>query len=171
LIKQLTPDFLQAPNFIHTPGYLELDHWVIALVDSTIPGEIHGQLNKEQINTLQQYNQMAAASKKSLMIVMHHHLLETQGYMDRYITENYEVATSRLLKLTQLKIVTCGHIHQYFEQQKQHVVFFAAPSTCYQILPHAQKSTLDPVDPGYLVFELGPQGEFNVKMVRVPLTS
>ncbi len=146
---------------------VHIGRWQIILLNSTIDGEVGGHLPDNELtflaNTLSQY------SDRPTLIFMHHHLVPIGSkWLDQQLVDNAQLFFQIIDQHDTVKGVICGHVHQEFNQQRNHVALYSSPSTCIQFKPKSDKFCLDKKMPGYRWFELNLNGTFNTGVVRVP---
>ena len=133
------------------------EDWQILLIDSSIPGEVSGQL---PIHTQKWLTHQLSQNLAPTMVVLHHHLLPVHSqWIDAHMTKNATHIWQLLQSFTQIKVVVSGHVHQAFYAHYQGIDFYTTPSTCYQFKAGAKDFAMDKtVKPGYRWLQLGNNG-------------
>ncbi|MBR9909503.1 MAG: 3',5'-cyclic-AMP phosphodiesterase [Gammaproteobacteria bacterium] len=145
--------------------YCELPHWQIILLDSSVPGYEHGDLEEGEFLRLRQY--LEACSKPALVFVHHQPLPVGSHWIDQYVIRKGQQLLDTLAGYSQVKALVWGHVHQEFNGHFSHYQLLATPSTCIQFKPGSYDFALDDSMPGYRWFELGSDGEFTTGVERV----
>lgn len=145
---------------------IDTGKWLIVLLDSSVPGEVFGQLASAELDFLQQ--QLDQYPDKHVMVCLHHQPMPVgSAWIDQYVVRNAQALWALVDAHPQIKIVTCGHVHQEFREQWQHATVLATPSTCVQFRPGCDDFTVDTRMPGYRWFELNDDGSFATGVERV----
>lgn len=145
---------------------LMLDHWIVVLLDSSVPGQVYGQLAASELDFLE--HALQTHSDKHFMVALHHQpVLVGSAWIDQYVVRNADALFQLLDAYSQVKIVTWGHVHQEFQQQRKGVALLATPSTCVQFKPGCDNFTVDTQMPGYRWYELNDDGSFSTGVARV----
>lgn len=140
--------------------------WNVVLLDTQVPGEVHGHLPEAELNRLER--QLSAHPDKHALVTLHHHPIEVgSSWIDEIKVDNGDEFLAIIDRHPQVRTVLCGHIHQEFQSTRKSVRYFGTPSTCVQFKPGTQGFTLDAVAPGYRWFQLNPDGTVETGVVRV----
>lgn len=144
---------------------IRLGPWRVALLNSQVPGQVHGELGAAQIDRL--HASLQASSEHTLVAVHHPPVKVGSAWIDasRCIDGEalLEVATA-----PPVSAVACGHVHQVFESKHNGVAILTTPSTCFQFQPAVDTFVLDPASgPGYRVFTLEDDGRWSSGVERV----
>lgn len=143
-----------------------LDKWLLVLLDSSVPGQVYGQLAASELDFLEHV--LEAHSDKHIMISFHHQpVLVGSAWIDQYIVRNADAFFQLIDAYPQVKIVVWGHVHQEFQAKRKQVALLATPSTCVQFKPLCDDFTVDTRMPGYRWFELNDDGTFTSGVTRV----
>lgn len=140
--------------------------WLLVLLDSSVPGQVYGQLAASELDFLEYA--LEKYSDKHVIVCLHHQPVEVgSAWIDQYIVRNAEALFGLIDLHPQVKVVTWGHVHQEFQQQRKGVALLATPSTCVQFKPGCDNFTVDTQMPGYRWFELNDDGSFSTGVARV----
>ncbi len=157
----------------HTTGEarvtaLEHGQWQLLLLDSSIPGQSAGHLDRHQLEWLEL--RLAAAPGHHTMVVLHHPPLPIDSpWLDAIALDNGPRLLELLKRHHNVRGVLFGHVHQAFEKRRRGVRHFATPSTCVQFVPQTEQPEVDPVAPGWRTLELRPDGRIRTRVRRVPI--
>ena len=152
---------------VHTLPSVQSKGWSLIFLDSTIPGNESGNLDKDQLELLQLL--LEAHTDKHTLICMHHHPLPVGSrWMDTMVLKNPDSFFGLLADHPQVKAVLCGHIHQNFEGEHQGVRLIGSPSTCVQFVPGQDDFAIDACPPGYRWLNLLPDGEIETGLGLLP---
>jgi len=143
---------------------LQLDNWRVALLNSQVPGRVHGELGADQIAALSR----SLGSSEYIIVALHHPPLSIDSaWLDASRCLDGQALLEALAD-SPVRAVVCGHIHQQFETRADGLPVMATPSTCVQFKPGMEQfATDDEAAPGYRVFELGADGGWSSSVVRV----
>ncbi|MDZ7841405.1 MAG: metallophosphoesterase [Gammaproteobacteria bacterium] len=154
---------LAAEDF-HVLADVRLDGWRIAMLNSRVPGRVHGELGTEQIGALKA---SLAGAGEHVMVALHHPPVSIDS---AWIDASRCLDGDDLLAVLDnppVKAVVCGHVHQELAAERNGIAVLATPSTCVQFLPGSDEFAIDPAAPGYRVFELEEDGRWSTTVIRV----
>ncbi len=141
--------------------------WQIILLNTAIPGEVHGRIDDRQLTSLlsvmQQHHEPA-------VIFMHHHPVPIHcPWLDAIGLENPDEFLTMLRSITSVKAVFCGHVHQEFRHPRDNIIFYGTPSTCFQFKPHSLIVEYDNTLPAYRSIKLDTSGLLETHVMRVEI--
>jgi 3',5'-cyclic AMP phosphodiesterase CpdA len=93
-------------NSLHPVGGLD-----IVLIDSTVPGAAHGELDAATLDWLDA-TLAASASRPALLFLHHPPFVCGIGYMDRIMLRNAEALAGVLRRHPRARMLACGHVHR-----------------------------------------------------------
>ncbi len=144
--------------------------WQIVLLDSSVPGCVHGFLSSESLEWLDQ--ELSQSSGAPALIAFHHPpFLSGSDWMNDIGLLNAEEFFEVCDRHPQVKLVLFGHIHQNFSRQRHQVHYLGTPSTCIQFKPNSDTFALDEEQPGLRLVTLYPDGTWESQVERVVYTS
>lgn len=145
---------------------VQLGEWLLVLLDSSIPGQVHGRLAASELDFLAHV--LHTNPDKHIIVSLHHQPVPVGSlWIDQYIVHNADALFQLIDAHPQVKVVAWGHVHQEFQAQRKDVALVAAPSTCVQFKPLCDDFTVDTQMPGYRWFELNDDGTFATGIARV----
>lgn len=134
------------------------DHWQLLFLDSSIPGQVAGEITLEDIAWLS--SQLSLCDKPALLAVHHHLLPMNSAWMDAYIVKNATIFWQQIIKYRQLQVIISGHTHQEQAYNHEGITVYSTPSTCYQFKPHKDEFAYDEAArPGYRWLQLANNGQ------------
>lgn len=146
---------------------IQFGHWQVICLNSKKAGSQGGYLATDELNFL--IDTLKKHPDLYTLIAVHHHPLPTKSqWMDTMTIENNDELFSILRNYTQVKAITCGHIHQVLEIKKDNLLILGTPSTCFQFKPLCDDYTLDQKPPGYRTLLFYPDGKIKTKIHRIP---
>lgn len=154
---------------------IELTHWRIVLLDSTIPGENGGRLDPDQLALLDRL--ATADDSRHVLVAMHHNPIPLRSqWLDTMTINNADALFERLGRYHQVRGLLWGHVHQAYDDtlllsqdpQGRQLRLMATPATCFQFRPRSQEFSLDDAAPGYRWITLCADGSIHTEVVRVP---
>jgi Icc protein len=144
----------------------ELDGWRLLCLDTRVDGSVQGEVDPAQCDWLAR---TLAADRRPAAIFMHHPPLPIGSpWMDALGLLAPARFWAALGGHDTVRFVACGHVHQAGVHARDGVPVYTTPATCVQFRPGATRYTVDPVPPGYRVFDLDAEGRFATRVVRVP---
>jgi Icc protein len=141
-----------------------LGTWRIAMLNSQVPGRVHGELGQEQIEGLS--DSLRASGDHTIVAIHHPPVVVNSAWIDASRCLDGE----ELLAVTSnppVKVVVCGHVHQVFESTRDGVAVLTTPSTCVQFEPDRDDFAIDDNAPGYRVFNLEQDGNWSTTVHRI----
>lgn len=154
---------IERPNLSYQ--HVDIANWRIILLDSSVPGAVHGELRPSEVKRLQAL--LSGTDKHTLVFVHHQPVPVGSEWMDQYIIRNAETLLSELEQHPQVKGLIWGHVHQEFSGAHGSIALYATPSTCIQFKPNEDDFALDDVMPGYRWFDLHDDGRFDTGVTRI----
>ncbi len=143
--------------------HVKIKDWQIISLNSKKPESHSGYLNADELHFLS--GTLNQNKDLHTLIAVHHHPLPTQSqWMDTMTIENSAELFSILEKHPQVKAVICGHIHQELTLEKQGIMVWGAPSTCFQFTPLSKDYAVDEKEPGYRLLQLYPNGQISTQV-------
>jgi len=156
-----------ADNQVNCNKLIQFKHWQIISLNSKKVGATGGHLAHSELTYLT--NTLEENPDLNTLIAVHHHPVPTHSeWMDTMIIENSDVLFSLIKDHPQVKAISCGHIHQELEEIKDNKLILGTPSTCFQFKPLSEGYAVDKNKPGYRVFSLHSNGQFESKVHRFP---
>lgn len=145
---------------------IDLGGWRVVLLDSTVPGAVHGYLAAEQLALLERA--LSTAGPRHVLICLHHHPVAIGSrWMDAVGLRNPEALFAVLDGFPQVRALLWGHIHQEFDQLRHGVRLLATPSTCAQFAPGSAQFQISDEAPGYRWLRLHADGRLETGVSRV----
>ena len=145
---------------------IDVDHWRVILLDSSVPDEVYGNLDEAELSYLDEA--LASSGGRHVMVMMHHQPVPVgSDWIDEYVLRNADAFFAIIDQYPQVKALVWGHVHQEFSGQRNHIQLFATPSTCVQFRPQSSEFTVDDVMPGYRWFDLHDDGRIETGVSRV----
>lgn len=145
---------------------VQLQNWLIVMLDSTVPGREGGHLSTTQLEILE--HQLQQNTHCHALICLHHHPLPiNSAWMDRMVLDNPTVFFQIIDRFAQVKGILFGHIHQEYMSWWKQVQLLGVPSTCIQFTPQLDQFNLDRVPPGLRWLELHPDGSIETGVRRL----
>jgi len=138
--------------------------WRIVMLNSQIPGRVHGEVGREQIARVRE---VVESTTGNIIVALHHPPVEVgTAWLDASRCHDGQELLAALAS-PPVKAVVCGHVHQRYEGSHQGVAVLATPSTCVQFTPGVEEFDIDDAAPGYRVFELEHDGRWSSVVRRV----
>lgn len=145
---------------------MSLGEWLVIMLDSAVPGQVYGHLAPSELDFLHQT--LSSNDSRPTLIMLHHQPVPVGSHwIDEYILDNADRFFAVIDEFPQVKAVSWGHVHQFYQGERNGVQLFATPATCIQFKPGSEEFALDTSMPGYRWFELLPGGELQTGVSRV----
>ncbi len=151
---------------IHAEKLVLVGNWLILLLDSTVPGEVHGRVADEQLDFMDRA--LREHGERHALVCLHHQARETGSeWIDAKGLLNADRLRARLDAHANLRAVLWGHVHQETHQDIGGVVWMSTPSSCVQFRPGSREFALGDEKPGYRRLCLNADGSIETSVVRV----
>jgi len=138
--------------------------WRLVLLDSLSPGNVHGELDQSELDTL---DQALESGTENTLVCLHHHPVDIGAHwLDQIGLHNPERFLESVDKHDHVKCVLWGHIHQEYDAVRGGKRLLATPSTCIQFKPHSDDFALDESAPGYRWITLHSDGRIETQVHR-----
>ncbi|OLP15460.1 phosphodiesterase [Leptolyngbya sp. 'hensonii'] len=139
--------------------------WQFILLNSGVPGRVHGYLSPESLDWLDSQLQLSRCYPTT--IALHHPpFLVESAWLDTSTLQNSAQLFAVLDRYPQVKLVLFGHIHQEFTCQQRGVHYLGAPSTSIQFEPKSSQFSLDQTTPGFRLLNLYADGTWDSRVER-----
>lgn len=149
-----------------SPCIVEQGNWTIILLDSTIPGEVPGELFEDDLSFLEKA--LNEARGEHIMVSLHHHPLPMGcKWLDTQVVASADHFFDIIDRHPRVRAIIWGHVHQEYEGERNGVRLFSVPSTCVQFKPHSEDFAVDDANPGYRWFDLYDDGRIETSVSRV----
>lgn len=146
--------------------YLSVGEWRFILLNSRVPFEERGELHRSELQRLERL--LASDPQSPTMIFLHHQVVPVgSAWIDQYVVSNADQFFDVIDRYDNIKAVSWGHVHQEFYNVRNGVDLIATPSTCVQFKPCSDDFMVDDVMPGYRIYELLPNGQYQTVINRV----
>ncbi len=146
---------------------MRLENWHIILLDSSVPGHVHGYLADDELAFLERSLNAIGAGEHALVMLHHQPVPVGSTWIDQYILRNAEAFFALIDTSPAVKAICWGHVHQDFAADRNGVPLLATPATSIQFKPHSHDFAVDDALPGYRWFELAADGAFTTGVSRV----
>ena len=146
--------------------WVDIGAWRIVLLDSSVPGHVHGLLAPQQLSRLDQA--LASAGTRHVLVCLHHHPVPIgSDWMEPLGLHEAQQLMSRLDADPRVRAVLWGHIHQELQQQRGSLQLLASPSTCVQFAVASHDFATDTLAPGYRWLRLHDDGRIETAVSRL----
>lgn len=145
---------------------MAVGEWSIILLDTAVPGETYGNLAESELDFLRQT--LASNGGRPIMVMLHHQPVPVGSlWIDQYLLKNTDDFFAVIDEHPEVKAISWGHVHQFYQGERNGVQLFATPATCIQFKPGSEGFALDHTMPGYRWFDLQDDGTFTTGVSRV----
>ncbi len=145
---------------------IDAGDWQIIMLDSTIPGEVGGELGADQLAHLREC--LTKNPEQAALICLHHHARPVcSDWLDGQCVRNSDALFELLTEFDQPRVILGGHVHQEQDYLHAGIRILATPSTCVQFKPNSEDFGLDDCNPGYRWLHLYPKGRLETGVERV----
>ena len=151
---------------LHPHKRLLSKHWQIILLNSHVERRVYGRLDDGELQMLERA--LNEFPNHHALVVLHHHPVPIKCvWLDTIGLKNPEPMFALLSKHRQKSVVLWGHVHQFFDGEKDGVRLLSTPSTCVQFKPHSPDFQADTEAPGYRYLDLHADGRVDTQLKRI----
>lgn len=151
---------------ISTAKSLEINNWVVLLLNSFLADNHAGELPSSELEWLAARLQEHAG--RDVLIALHHHPVSIDSpWMDGMMLRNPGPFFDVIGAHSGVRAVIWGHIHQAFETEWHGIRLWGTPSTCVQFMPRSNAYQQDEASPGYRSINLLGNGTVESTVVRI----
>lgn len=151
---------------VNAEGCFRQGNWQILTLDSSIPGNDAGNLDRVQLARLRRLLE-EAPERHTLLSVHHPPVPIGSAWMDRIGLRNRDELFALLNQHRNVRAILCGHIHQELDVAHGSIRVLASPSTCVQFAPRSEDFAVDLQAPGYRWLLLHADGEIETGVQRL----
>ncbi len=156
---------------IRSQPFVRMQGWGLALLNSQVLGESHGEIAASQAAAIQEL--LKANSTTYVFVALHHTPISPCPSPGCQLNEG-AAFLDLLSRFPSVKAVIGGHAHLQAESHHGEIALFTAPSTCAQAW-HAQAGAstdhndfwashrFDSSRHGFRIFDLEPSGDFKAR--------
>ncbi|ALO45062.1 3',5'-cyclic-AMP phosphodiesterase [Pseudohongiella spirulinae] len=151
-------------------GHSVLNGWQVVMLDTSVPGKVHGELAVSELERLQDRLSVAESDPqvRHTLVCMHHNPLPgTAGWMLDIGLHNADDFNRLLDNYGSVRAVVYGHIHQELDLINNGQRYICTPSTCIQFKAGVHDFTLDLLPPAYRLLDLHDDGQVQTTLRRL----
>jgi Icc protein len=149
-----------------TKEQLITEHWQLLMLNSHVPGKVHGYVSDEELAWLESC--LKENADLPTMVFTHHHPVPVGSqWLDKIGIGNSQQLIELLSQYSQVKQCAFGHVHQFTETQHKGIVYRSVPSTCVQFKKHSADFSASHEKPGYNLYHCRKDGSIEVESFRV----
>lgn len=151
------------------PEVVSLGAWRLLLLDTSVPGQISGGFNSEEITRI---GQLLLDNREHPMMLMMHHQPVPVGshWIDGHMLKQGRDEFIELVRGAEnVRAITWGHVHQQYDSRLGQIGLHATPSTSVQFTPGSGPFAVDSEMPGYRWFDLRDDGSYDTGVERVAI--
>ena len=143
-----------------------IGNWLIVLLDSTIKGELAGNVSPEQLDFLQR--SLREHPQHHALVCLHHQARPAgSAWIDRLGLQQPQALQAAIKSQQNVRAVLWGHVHQQSHHHRDGIEWLSSPSTCVQFKPGSDEFALDNLPPGYRQLDLHADGSIDTRVVRL----
>lgn len=151
---------------VSSAKHLFIGHWQIILLDSAVPGKVHGELAQSQLDFLEKT--LNRYQNKHVLVVLHHQPVDIGSqWLDNIGLANRSDFNKIIERHSHVRGVLWGHVHQEFHKVIKGVSWIASPSSCVQFKPGSKEFSAGNEAPGYRYLNLYSDGRIESVVHRI----
>ncbi len=153
---------------------IDLEHWRIVMLDSTLPDRDDGLLGEDQLAMLDRISR--ADDPRHVLVAMHHQPVRIRSeWLDTMAIANADRLFEILHRFPQVRALAWGHVHQAYDgtyrfsktEASRALKLMATPATCFQFTPRSARFDVDSKAPGYRWITLHADGTIETTVTRI----
>ena len=127
--------------------------WRLIGIDTHVPGEVSGRVAPAMLEWLE--SELERHPGEPTILFAHHPPIPVgSAWLDGLGLLDPEPLRELICRSRQVRVVSCGHVHQEFCGRLGEAVVMTVPSTGVQFIPLEATSRVDAIAPGFRVFAL-----------------
>jgi Icc protein len=142
-------------------GSIALGAWRVVMLDTHVPGEVHGHLDAGELARLEHELASVGPSGHALVCLHHQPIPMGSPWLDALGLDNADELLAVLDRHDCVRGVLWGHVHQASDRRRGGVQMMSTPSTCAQFTPGTERCVMDLRPPGFRRLELTPSGRID----------
>ena len=140
--------------------------WQILLLDSTLPGEVHGEVSAAELEFLD--TAIGEHPQLHALVCLHHQAVDTGSrWIDRKGLRGQQELVGRIRAHANVRGVVWGHVHQEAHHRLDDIEWMSTPSSCVQFKPGSEDFAVDTAAPGYRSLALHADGRIDTAVHRL----
>ncbi len=152
---------------VHINRSVRAGNWLLIALDTLVANADYGCLSAFELQRLRL--ELLSHSRMPTLIFLHHPPVNIgSAWMDSMALRHPETLLEIVDAQPQVRALAWGHNHQVFDTRRNRVRLLGAPATCFQYQPGGAQFAVDAIAPGYRIFLLRGDGEFDTDIIRVP---
>ena len=164
LIRKIFPNCIQNDNEAINFS-ISTDSWQLFGIDTHVPGELYGNVSTETVAWLE--NLLEQHKDKPTILFQHHPPIHVQTkWVDKLGLKNSDAYIKIIKQNPQIRIISCGHVHQEFSGKLENISVLTTPSTGLQFKKGTDMLECDPLPPGFRTFSLN-HDNWDSKIIRL----
>ena len=151
---------------VHVTDWAELGGWQLMLLSSAVAGREGGSLGRGGQDTLS--GLLCFAGQAPTLVLLHHPPVPVGSpWLDTMYLDDAETFFEVIDRHPNVRAVVFGHIHQTYDETRQHARLLGTPSTCAQFTPRTERHLKDVQTAGYRWFLLRSDGDWETGIERL----
>lgn len=147
-------------------GEQVLGSWLVLGLNSCWPGHTAGLVQPHELQRLE--DGISRHPEHWVLVAVHHPLVQVGSrWLDQLAMSNGDDVLATMARHPEVRACVFGHIHQAYDAMHGPTRLLGCPSTLVQFLPEAADFELEPVESGYRVLQLHPDGRLDTEVYRV----
>ncbi|TXK17045.1 phosphodiesterase [Homoserinibacter sp. GY 40078] len=135
-----------APNTQPQDRVYDLDGLRIIVLDTTVPGYHHGDLDPDQLDWL--HEQLDTAAPHGTLLALHHPPIPTPLELMAILELDHQTELADVIRDTDVRGILAGHLHYSTSGSFAGIPVNVASATCYTLDANSPPHTMNGVDGG-----------------------
>ena len=140
--------------------------WQFVFLNSEVYAVPHGWIQRKQLDYAA-FCQRRSPTQHVCLLVHHLPLLVDSAWLDTQTMHNADEFNTYIHRISNVKLVLTGHVHQEFDATQRGIRYIATPSTSIQFTPKSNDFALDNLAPGWRYLNFNPDGSVDTKVYRL----
>lgn len=139
--------------------------WRLIGIDTHVPGEVSGDIAPDMLEWLEA--ELATDDSTPTILFQHHPPVPVgSAWVDDLGLRDPSRLHAVLARAPQVRVISCGHVHQEFSGTLGSAIVLTMPSSGVQFVPLSPEAKVDLVPPGFRVLALEDDG-WSSQVVRL----
>jgi Icc protein len=146
--------------------HIILKDWQIILLNSQVPGQVHGELSHQQLDFL--IRSLELHPERRAIIVFHHQPVPMGcEWLDKIGLLNADEFWEVVSQYSNVNTILFGHVHMESENKVNNMMCYSSPSTCIQFMRKQDFFGLEKLPQGYRWLDLYSDGRVETGVRRL----
>ncbi len=164
LIRKVFPECVENKNGPINFS-ISTNSWQLIGLDTHVFGKLYGTISDETLLWLK--SMLNKYKNKNTILFQHHPPIPVKTkWTDLLGLKNPDPFIETLKQNPQIRLISCGHVHQEFQGHLENITIFTTPATSVQFQKGTDFLKCDPIPPGFRIFSFD-NDNWKSKIIRL----